>query len=105
MSDQSHVTVSQICKKYTGSRGAPHLNPSTVTRWILEGCKARDGNRIRLAATRVGSRWLVRPADLDTFFAALAAEPASGDSTDPTPTQPSASRAAAAAKELARRGA
>ena len=71
------LTVSQVCRKYPGARGAKNLTPSTVTRWILSGCPARDGTRVRLAATRCGARWLVAPAALSDFFAALA----SGDSS------------------------
>jgi hypothetical protein len=70
------LTVSQVCRRFPGARGARHVTPSTVTRWILAGCPARDGTRVKLAATRCGSRWLIRPADLDAFFANLAADPA-----------------------------
>lgn len=100
------LTVSQVCRRLPGARGARHVTPSTVTRWILAGCPARTGQRIRLAATRAGSRWLIRPADLDDFFAAL-----KGDITDAPPstppTSPTAARrkAEAAGRELARRGA
>jgi hypothetical protein len=80
MSDDLLLTVSQVCRRFPGARGAKHVTPSTVTRWILNGCPDRCGTRIRLAATRCGSRWLVKPTDLDVFFAALAA--------DPTPTTP-----------------
>ena len=73
--DPDLLTVSQICRKLPGARGARNVTPSTVTRWILAGCAARDGTRVRLSATRAGSRWLVRLADLDHFFSALAAEP------------------------------
>lgn len=97
------LTVSQVCRQLPGARGARNVTPSTVTRWILAGCPARDGTRVRLAAIRVGSRWLVRPADLDAFFAALAVEPA------PTrPIQSSAARnraAEIAGRELEEMGA
>jgi hypothetical protein len=69
------LTVSQICRRFPGARGAKHVTPSTVTRWILTGCPARDGTRVKLVATRCGSRWLIRPTDLDAFFAILAADP------------------------------
>jgi hypothetical protein len=69
----SLLTVSQVCRRYPG-KGAGSISPSTVTRWILLGCMARDGTRVRLSATRVGSRWLIDPADLDAFFARLKGE-------------------------------
>jgi hypothetical protein len=77
MSNETLLTISQVCRRFPGARGAAHVTPSTVTRWILLGCPARNGNRVKLAATRAGGRWLVRSTDLDTFFAALAADPTS----------------------------
>ena len=82
------LTVSQICTRLPGKRRG-RLHPSTVARWILRGCPARNGERVRLAATHAGSRWLVHPDDLSEFFRRLAANPASQDSAPPTrtPTQ------------------
>ena len=99
------LTVSQVCERVPGARGARRLHPATVTRWILSGCPARDGKRVRLPATRAGSRWLVRPEDLDNFFTALAAET---PSLPPVPQKNAEQRNRAsrrAAEELARRGA
>jgi|SRR5262245_20647243 len=103
--DSDQLTVSQVCRRLPGARGARNVTPSTVTRWILLGCPSRTGERVRLTATRAGSRWLIRLADLDEFFAKL-----KGDISDaPKPGTPSASaalqRAQAAGRELARRGA
>lgn len=98
------LTVTQVCNRVPGARGAKRLHPATVTRWILSGCPARDGKRIRLPATRAGSRWLVRPEDLANFFTALAAE----TPAPPLPQQQPEKRKLAsrrAADELARRGA
>lgn len=69
----SLLTVSQVCRRYPG-KGAASISPSTVTRWILRGCPARDGTRVKLTATRAGARWLIDPADLDAFFARLKGE-------------------------------
>jgi hypothetical protein len=100
------LTISQIVAKLPGSRGARRLHPATVTRWILAGCPARDGRRVRLAATRAGSRWLVRESDLHSFFEALAADPGN-TSPPPAPRTPTARRRAseAAAAKLQRMGA
>lgn len=73
--DPELLTISQTAARLPGARGARRVHPATVTRWILSGCPARDGRRVKLAATRAGGRWLVRPADLEAFFAALATEP------------------------------
>jgi hypothetical protein len=99
------LTVSQVCARLPGARGARNVTPSTVTRWILKGCPSLTGRRVKLSATRAGSRWLIRPVDLDAFFAAL-----KGDIPDASPSKPAnptaaRRRAEAAGRELARRGA
>jgi hypothetical protein len=86
MSNDLPLTLTQVCSRLPGARGAKRVSPSTVTRWILAGCPARNGTRVRLAATRCGSRWLVHQRDLDAFFTTLAAEPA--EPTDPAPSPP-----------------
>lgn len=91
------LTVSEVCAKLPGCRGARRVCPSTVTRWILNGCPARSGVRVKLAATRCGIRWLVRPEDLDAFFAALAGETA----PEPAKPRPPAARQKAVARAAA----
>lgn len=102
--DADLLTISQIVARLPGSRGARRVHPATVVRWITTGCPARDGTRVRLAATRCGARWLIAPGDLDAFFAALAADP-----TPPTtpPRSPAARNQASerAAAELRGMGA
>jgi hypothetical protein len=67
------LTLSEIAKRIPGARGARRLHPATITRWILKGTKATDGSLVRLRATRVGYRWLVRAGDLEEFFRTLSA--------------------------------
>lgn len=69
------LTLTEISAAIPGARGAKNISPATLTRWILQGCTARTGQRIRLAATRAGQRWLVQEQDLTAFFAALGADP------------------------------
>ena len=101
------LTVSQVCRHIPGARGNERVTPSTITRWILTGCPGRSGTRVKLVATRAGSRWLIAPGDLEAFFAALAAP---NGVAAPPPAQPrtEAQRRTAserAARELERRGA
>jgi hypothetical protein len=109
MSDQPDLlTISQICRRLPGARGARNVTPSTVTRWILLGCPARSGERVRLAATRAGSRWLIRLADLDAFFAALAGDagtPSTPTTLSPRSERKALERAARAGAKLVQRGA
>jgi hypothetical protein len=102
------MTVSQVCRAIPGARGNLSANPSTVTRWIIDGCPARNGERIKLKATRCGSRWLIDPIHLAEFFDALgcitpnATVPASRQQRTESQRQSAAARAA---QELKRRGA
>ena len=87
------LTISRICRSLPGARGSASVSPSTVTRWIVLGCPGRTGTRVRLRAVRAGGRWLVAPADLDAFFAALAADPATpGDAPSAPPKTSTAER-------------
>jgi hypothetical protein len=104
--DPELLTITQVVAKLPGSRGASRVHPATVTRWILVGCPARDGRRVKLAATRAGTRWLVREADLQAFFETLAADPTSA-APPPAPRTPSArgKASALAGQQLERMGA
>lgn len=61
----------QAAKKFPGHRGPERLHPATLTRWILAGAKAHDGQRVKLEAVRFGSRWLTSEGALARFSAAL----------------------------------
>lgn len=91
MSADLLLTVTQVCARLPGARGAKRVAPSTVVRWVTIGCPSRTGERIRLRATRAGSRWLINPADLDGFFAALASDPPDA-SAPPVPSIRATSR-------------
>lgn len=86
------------------SRGGRKTAFSTLLRWILTGVRAPSGERVRLEALRVGSRWMVSRESMQRFFEALTprldAEPL------PAPrTQRQRARASErAAKELDRIG-
>lgn len=103
--DPDLLTLTQIASRLPGSRGARRVHPATITRWILSGCPARDGRRVKLAATRAGTRWLVRESDLRAFFDALAAPPAAAGTPSPTRNSSAARAARRAAEQLERMGA
>ena len=108
---KTYLTLRQVAKRYPGKQGQSQLSPSTISRWILIGCPARSGARVKLRATRIGGRWMVEESNLDAFTEAL---------NDIAPTEPSATSASPriadtaakrkqasdrAARELERRGA
>ena len=71
------ITIAEACAHIPG-RGKKRIHPSTICRWILSGCPSRGGARIKLAAVRVGGRWMLSHSALDEFFASLA-------TTEPVP--------------------
>ena len=77
-----------VCPTARRSRSEAHIT-STIVRWIVAGCPGRTGERVRLRATRAGSRWLVAADDLDAFFEALGADPTNTPATT-TPTRTAA---------------
>ena len=73
--EEPRLSLSQAASRYPGSRGASRLHPATLTRHILRGVRALDGQNIRLEAERLGCRWFTSEAALARFAAALAADP------------------------------
>jgi hypothetical protein len=89
-------------------RGGKSTAPSTVFRWISEGCRGAGGERIKLEAARIGGRWITSQAALDRFVAALTAAHSTESSTEARlPRSPGARRSASheAAKALEDAGA
>ena len=62
--------ISYFQNRLPGSRGAARVHGATISRWILKGIESPHG-RIRLAATRAGSRWLIKESDFSAFLEKL----------------------------------
>lgn len=100
------MTVAQVARSIPGRDGTKGIHPSAITRWVTTGIPARNGQRVKLAAIRVGGRWLIRPDALDAFFAALGSTEPSAPTKPKRRTEAQRRRASeAAARELIRRGA
>lgn len=67
----SYLSVSQLIEQLPPGRGSARVSKSCIVRWILLGLKRPNGERVRLTASRLGSRWLIRQSDVDAFLAAL----------------------------------
>lgn len=87
-------TLSEICATLPGSRGASHLNPSTLTRWIIRGTLAADGTRVKLAAVRTGARWLTTLQAVREYQETLTAASMPTDDGEIDVRSPAASRRA-----------
>lgn len=87
--DEPLISLSEAASRFPGQRGADRLHPATLTRWILKGAKGVNGQRVKLEALRMGSRWLTSEAALVRFANAL--HPAN-DSPTETPGRTPAAR-------------
>ena len=48
--DEPLIGLAEAAKKY-------NKHPASFTRWIVSGCTAADGSRVKLEAVRVGYKW------------------------------------------------
>ena len=86
ITDPDTIRLSQACRELPPGRNnsRPHL--STLLRWILTGATAPDGRRVKLAAVRLGGKWLTSRVALAEFAAALT--PSTDDQATPSPRTP-----------------
>jgi hypothetical protein len=86
------------------ARNGRRTHISTILRWILQGAKAPDGQRVRLEAARIGGRWFTSREALERFSRALT--PATDLPPATAPRTPTARQRASdrAATELSRIG-
>lgn len=100
--DPKAMSLSAVARRLPGRTGA-HANPSTVARWVHKGAKGADGQRVKLAAVRVGGTLYVTESALADFLAALNGAAAAA----PPQRSPAARRKAAdeAVRKLGRMGA
>ncbi len=68
--DQTAMSLSAVARRLPGRSGG-RANPSTVARWVHKGATAADGQRVKLAAVRVGGTLYVTERALADFLAAL----------------------------------
>jgi NADPH:quinone reductase-like Zn-dependent oxidoreductase len=82
-----YLSCTEAVKLLPPGRNSTTISPATITRWILRGCRAADGRRVKLRAVRIGFRWAVRETWLQEFFELLAANVAEPAITPRTPGQ------------------
>ncbi len=64
---QHNLGLGEIARMLPGRNGKP-LSESTIKNWIVRGVPTTGGERIKLAAMRVGSRWAISRQDLEEFL-------------------------------------
>src|SRR5688572_28045901 len=65
------LSLSAAGRLFPGHRGGKSVDPSTVFRWVTKGLRTPAGRVVKLAAVRVGGRWLTSNPSVAWFVAAL----------------------------------
>lgn len=79
------ISLAEAARSVPASQGKS-VNPATVWRWIRKGLLAGDGRRVRLAAAKLGGRWVTSREALQRFLEALT--PDFGQQAGPRPRTP-----------------
>jgi Protein of unknown function (DUF1580) len=65
------IGLGEAARSLPGYRDNQGMHPSAVWRWIVNGAKGKDGQRVKLEAVRIGNRWLTSKEALVRFSSAL----------------------------------
>ena len=104
ISSEPLIRLTDAARLAGPGRGNRPTHLSTVLRWILDGVKTPSGERVRLEAARIGSRWMTTAAAVQRFVEALT--PRLDGDASPPPRTPTARKRASdrATKRLERLG-
>lgn len=101
--EEDCLSISQLCKILPVGRNGKRPTFSTVWRYVLEGAKLPNGERVKLEAVRFGGKWVSSKQAAQRFVEALSS--AAADVPSPFRGRPARNRAAEqAAAELSERG-
>jgi hypothetical protein len=102
---ETTLSLSQAARRLPPGRGGAPVSLACVLRWVLDGARAPDGNRVRLEAVRIGGRWITSVEALARFAAALTPRLEGDTTTSPLRTSNQRRQAADRAdRELERLG-
>jgi hypothetical protein len=71
LSTESALSLNQAAGILPAGRGGRPVSLGCILRWVLDGAKAPDGNRVRLEAVRLGGRWVTSREAVQRFAEAL----------------------------------
>jgi hypothetical protein len=105
LTHETPVPLAAACKLVPPARNGRACHISTLVRWIMDGVKAPNGDRVRLEALRMGNRWFTSREALQRFAERLTPR-LDATETTPAPRTPRARQRASerAAAELERVG-
>jgi hypothetical protein len=71
LTTETPIPLKDACRLVPPARSGKRCHLSTLLRWILQGAKSANGERVRLEAVRLGSRWVTSAEALQRFAEAL----------------------------------
>jgi len=84
------LSLSQAGRRFPRTRSgrSPHLTPSAVWRWVVDGVRAADGGRVKLDAVFVAGRWLTSIEAIERFVQAQQPQVSASDMAPSQTTEP-----------------
>jgi hypothetical protein len=67
-------SLAQFARRFPWNKESRPVHVATLTRWILKGCRASAGTRIKLRATRFPAGWRTTDEWVAEFLDALTAD-------------------------------
>jgi hypothetical protein len=71
MSGTEYLSLSHAAQLIGSQRNGRPIHPGTLTRWIIQGVRLQDGERVRLQARRFPAGWRTTREWLDEFATSL----------------------------------
>jgi hypothetical protein len=98
------IPLKTACTRVPPARDGKRTHLATILRWIMNGARGPNGERVKLEAVRLGGRWMTSHEALQRFAERLT--PATAETPMATPRTPTARRRAAerAGQELEKLG-
>jgi hypothetical protein len=105
LTTETPLPLKDACALIPPARRGRRTHLSTILRWVLQGARSPSGERVRLEAVRLGSRWVTSREALQRFAERLTPQ-AHEDAPHPAPRTPASRRRAAdrVGRELERLG-
>ncbi len=96
------LTLSQAAIRFPSYRRGRPVSLGCVARWVIDGVRGPDGQRVHLEAARLSNRWITTPQAIARFIGAQTPTIAAPGTPTPAPRSPSVRQRASerAARQL-----
>jgi hypothetical protein len=73
------LSFAAAARRLPSLRAGKPVSPATIWRWVAHGCRARNGERVKLESLKVGGAAVTSIEALSRFFARLTSEESGQD--------------------------